>query len=387
MAVNHFYFDHNASTPLAEEVSQLYATVLGEAYGNASSIHHFGQKAKGRLDRGREQLAWFLNCDPKEIVFTSGGTEANNLALFGLLRRDGPAGRHVITTEIEHPAVLNACHRLEREGAEVAYLPVGSSGAVDPGDVRAALRPETALITVMHVNNETGVIQPIDEIAAIAREAEVPFHCDGVQAAGKLPMGNLPPEADFYAISGHKLYGPKGIGALYVRSGAKFDPILFGGRQERGRRPGTPNAPAAAAFGLAAKLARKAVRKESGRLAELRDRLEQSILDRIPGCTVNGSAPRVPNTANIRFDGIGGEAMLIALDLKGYAAATGSACSSGSVEPSHVLTAMGLTKDGARSSLRFSLGRSNDAAQVDGLIEAVVAAAAHLRKVSPVAHV
>jgi cysteine desulfurase len=237
----------------------------------------------------------------------------------------------------------------------------------------------------MHVNNETGVIQPIDEIAAIATEAEVPFHCDGVQAVGKLPTGGQAPVSDFYAISGHKFHAPKGVGALYVRTGSQIESILRGGHQERDRRPGTQNVPGAVALGMAAKLARKAISTESPRLAALRDRLECGILERISDSGVNGSAERVPNTTNIYFDGIGAEAMLIALDLKGYAVATGSACSSGAVEASHVLTAMGLSRDRAKSSLRFSLGATNDADQVDGLVEAVVSAVAHLRKVSPVA--
>ena len=381
--MHHFYFDHNATTPVPEAVLRFYTSLLGEAFGNASSIHHFGQEAKARLERARRQVAGLIHAEAKQIVFVSGGTEADNLAILGFTRRLGAPGRHIVTTAIEHPAVLGACRQLEREGAEVTYVPVGASGVVDPGEVRKALRPDTALVSVMHVNNETGCIQPVEEIGEICREAEALFHCDGVQAAGKLPFPPGPPPGDFYALSGHKLGAPKGVGVLYVREGIDLEPVLWGGRQERGLRPGTYNAPGAAAMGKAAQLALKNGAGESMRLAALRDRLEQAILDRIPGTGVNGHGPRVGNTTNIYFDGVGAEAMLIALDLTGYAVATGSACSSGAVEASHVLTAMGLSKDRAKSSLRFSLGPGNDAAQVDGLIESVAAAVEHLRKVSP----
>jgi len=381
--VQRYYFDHNATTPVSKEVLNLYTALLRENFGNASSIHWFGQEARTRLERAREQVARMLAADPKEIFFTSGGTESNNHGVLGPVRYVGVTGRHIITTQIEHPAVMRAVGQLEREGATATYLPVGGSGAVDPDDVRRALRPETALIAIMHVNNETGVIQPVQEIAAIAKEAAVPFHVDGVQAPGRLPLDPSGPPGDYYAISGHKLYAPKGIGALYVRNGAPFESALYGGPQERQRRPGTQNVPAAAALGEAAQWVRKHAREEIARLAALRDRLEQSILDRIPGSAVNGTGPRVANTTNIRFDGIGGEALLIALDLKGFAVATGAACSSGATEASHVLRAMGLTREQARSSIRFSLGRANDAAQVDALVEAVVAAVEHLRKVAP----
>lgn len=382
--MQHFYFDHNATTPVPEAVLRFYTSLLGETFGNASSIHHFGQQAKARLERARRQVAGLIHCDAKRIVFVSGGTEADNLAILGYVRRLGAPGRHVVTTAIEHPAVLGACRQLEREGAEVSYVAVGASGAVDPGAVRKALRPNTVLVSVMHVNNETGCIQPVEEIAAICREAEAPFHCDGVQAGGKLPSPPGPPTADFYVLSGHKFGAPKGVGTLYVREGIELEPVLRGGRQELGLRPGTHNVPGAAAMGEAARLAARNTAGESLRLGALRDRLERAILDRIPGSGVNGHGPRVGNTTNIYFDGVGAESMLIALDLQGYAVATGSACSSGAVEASHVLTAMGCSKDRAKSSLRFSLGPGNDGAQVDGLIEAVVGAVEHLRKISPV---
>jgi cysteine desulfurase len=293
----------------------------------------------------------------------------------------------VITSAIEHPAVLNACAQLEREGVEVTYVCVGSSGVIDPHDVRRALRPETVLISVMHANNELGTLQPIREISQIAREAGVLLHSDGVQAAGKTPVNVNDLGVDLYSISGHKLYAPKGVGALYMRKGIKLAPILFGGHHERDRRPGTENVAGAAGLGAAAAWMRENHADLNARLGELRDRLERGIVERIPHARINcANSPRAANTANIRFAGIDGEPLLIALDLKGFAVSSGSACSSGAAEPSHVLTAIGLSREDARSCLRFSLGRSNDAAQVDALIDAVAASVAHLEKLSPRAH-
>jgi cysteine desulfurase len=375
--VRHFYFDHNATTPVASEVLEAVSLCLGQVYGNASSIHYFGQLAKQRLEAARRQVAALIGCAPAELVFTSGGTEANNIAVLGVVRAAG-GPKHVISSAIEHPAVLGPCAQLEREGVQVTRVRVGPSGIVDPGDVRGALRPETALISIMHANNELGTIQPIGEIARIAHEAGVPLHVDGVQALGKIPVDVRKLGADLYSMSAHKLYAPKGCGALYIRKGIKLAGIAFGGHHERDRRPGTENVPGIVGFGAAAELA-------SGRFMDgaLRDRLEDAVLRRIPGTTVNGYQDgRTPNTTNIQFDAIDGEAMVIALDLRGFAVSTGSACSSGAITPSHVLTAIGLSADRARSSIRFSLGHSNTAEQVDELVEALEASVAHLRRIS-----
>ena len=379
-----FYFDHNATTPVSLEVAESLVPVLLEVYGNASSIHHYGQAAKLRLELARRQTAALLNCDPQELVFLSGGTEADNLAIFGTVRNHLRPSRHVITTSIEHPAVRNSCAQLEREGVAVTCVPVGAAGVVDPDDIRKALRPATVLISVMHANNETGVMQPVAEIAAIAREAGVLFHVDGVQAAGKIPLDVKALGVDLYSISGHKLYAPKGVGALYVRQGTPLHCIQFGGRHERERRPGTENVPGTVALGTACESALRHLAHESVRLTALRDRLEAGILDRIPSSGVNGRrSARTPNTTNIHFDGVEGEAIVISLDLKGFAVSSGSACSSGAVEPSPILLAMGLAPDRARASLRFSLGRSNDQQQVDALIDAVTESVAQLRRLSP----
>lgn len=379
-----YYFDHNATTPVSAAVLEVLVPALLEVHGNASSIHQDGQLAKERLETARRQVASLLHCDPKELVFLSGGTEADNLAIFGTVRAHPNAKKHVITTAIEHPAVLNTCRELDRQGVRVTYVPVGSEGIVDPAAIRQALRPDTVLISVMHANNELGTIQPLQEIAAIAREAGALLHADGVQAAGRISVNVRTLGVDLYSMSGHKLYAPKGVGALYVKAGTRLQPLQFGGRHEKERRAGTENVPGAVALGAAAKVAVADMLEESSRLAALRDRLEQDILARVPDTGVNGGRSlRVPNTTNIYFDGIDGEALVIALDLKGFAVSSGSACSSGAVEPSHVLLATGLSRERARASLRFSLGRSNTADQVDALIDAVADSTAQLRKLSP----
>ena len=358
---------------------------LAEVYGNASSIHHFGQMAKQRLELARRQTAALAHCQPQEIVFTSGGTEADNLAIFGVVRHAKRAQRHIVTTAIEHPAVLNACAQLEREGVEVTYVRVGASGVVDPDEVRHAVRPSTLLVSVMHANNELGTVQPISEIARFTREAGIYLHSDGVQALGKIPVDVHALGVDLYSISGHKIYSPKGLGALFVRKGTRIDPILFGGHHERERRPGTENVPGAVALGCAAEVAAEISQATPRALPSSATAWRTAFSPGFPTLGVNGTGNhRTPNTSNIYFDGIDGEALVIALDLRGFAVSTGAACSSGAVEPSHVLMAIGLTPERARSSIRFSLGRSNTREQVDALIQAVEDAVRHLRKISPV---
>jgi cysteine desulfurase len=372
--VQRFYFDHNATTPVAPEVLEAMLPMMTEVYGNASSIHHFGQIARQRLDAARRQVAGMLGAEAQEIVFISGGTEADNLAIFGCA-----AGGHVVTTTFEHPAVLAAAAQLDH-----TLVPVDGRGMVDPDEIRRALRPNTKVISVMHANNEVGTIQPLREIARVAGEAGVALHSDGVQAVGKIPVSVADLGVALYAISGHKIGAPKGVGALYVRKGTALKPMMYGGRHERERRAGTENVAGAVALGRAAEWVASNGDSENRRVASLRDRLEQSILGRIPDTRVNGAgAPRVPNTTNIRFDGIDSDALLIALDLRGFAVSSGAACSSGAPEPSHVLLAMGLSRLEARSSIRFSLGRSNTIEQVDALMEALVDSVAHLRKLAP----
>jgi cysteine desulfurase len=371
--VNRYYFDHNATTPVSPEVMEAITPVMTEVYGNASSIHHFGQSAQQKLDAARRQVAAMLGATAEEIVFTSGGTEADNLAVLGV-------GGHVVTTSIEHPAVLGAA----AHAASVTHVEVDSRGVVNPADVRRALRPETRLISVMHANNELGTVQPLAEIASIAREAGVAFHSDGVQAAGKIAVDVKELGVALYSVSGHKFGAPKGVGALFVRKGTPLNAILHGGHHERDRRAGTENVPGAVGLGRAAEWFMLDGAEEGRRVEALRDRLERAVLARIPGVHVNGAgAARVPNTSNLRFEGIDSEPLLIALDLRGFAVSSGSACSSGASEPSHVLAAIGLTKEQARSSLRVSLGRSNDAGQVDALVHAMCECVAHLRKLAP----
>lgn len=369
-----FYFDHNATTPVSPEVLEAMLPMMTEVYGNASSIHHFGQIARQRLDAARKRLATMLGAEPQEIVFTSGGTEADNLAIFGIITCG-----HVVTTTFEHPAVLATVAQMDH-----TLVQVDGRGMVDPDAIRRAIQPSTKLISVMHANNEIGTIQPIAEIASIAAQAGIPLHSDGVQAVGKIPVNVADLGVAMYSISGHKIGAPKGVGALYVRKGTSLKAMMYGGRHERERRAGTENVAGAVALGRAAEWIADHGEAENRRQAALRDRLEKSVLDRIPDTRVNGAGtPRVPNTTNIRFDGIDSDALLIALDLKGFAVSSGAACSSGAPEPSHVLLAMGLSRLEARSSIRFSLGRSNTVEQVDALVEALVDSVTHLRKLAP----
>jgi cysteine desulfurase len=376
------YFDNNASTPVLPEVFDAMRPYFGERFGNASSIHHHGQDTRAAVERARESVAALVGCRPSEIVFTSGGTEGDNLAIFGLAR----PGDHVISSTIEHHAVLNACKRLEEMGCEVTDVPVDGSGQVDPDDVRRALRKNTRLITIMMANNETGVLQPVEEIGKIAAEADVYFHTDSVQAAGKVPLDVNRIGCDLLSISGHKMHAPQGVGALYVRKGILLQPMLYGGRHERSRRAGTENVPGIVALGKAAELALETFQRgEDKTMAACRDRIQQTILENVEATGLNGEgAPRVPNTTNIYFDYIEGEALVIALDLKGLAVSTGAACSSGAIEPSHVLTAMGLRPDRARASIRFSLGKQNTPEEIDFALDILPKTVSRLRELSPV---
>jgi len=376
------YLDNNATTPVLPAVLEAMLPFYREQFGNASSIHHHGQQTRAAVESAREKVAKLLGCRPAEIVFTSGGTESDNLALFGITR----GGDHVVTSTIEHHAVLNPCKRLQSLGCEVTFLPVDGSGRIDLDDLRRALRPNTRLITIMMANNETGVLQPVEEIGRIAAEADVYFHTDAVQTAGKVPLDVNAIGCDLLSISGHKLHAPQGIGALYVRKGTLLQPLLYGGSHERSRRAGTENVAGIVGLGCAAQLAREGFSNgEVERIRGLRDRLESTILAQTESAGVNsGSAPRVPNTSSIYFDFIEGEALVIALDLKGVAVSTGAACSSGAIEPSHVLTAMGLSPDRARASLRFSLGKQTTDEDVDLLLSVLPETVTRLRELSPV---
>ncbi len=357
-------------------------TALREVYGNASSTHSAGQLARQKFESSRRTVANFLGCTPPELVFTSGGTEANNLAILGLVRNCPLPRRHAITTSIEHPSVLESCRHLESEGVEVTYVSVDGSGVVDVNAIRQKLRPETVLVSVMHANNELGTIQPIQEIAGLVREHResgnsIFFHSDGVQAAGKIETNVRQLGVDLYTLSAHKMFAPKGIGAVYVRRDTPLRGIQFGGRHEREQRAGTENVPAAMAFARAVELC---CTEGGDRVSDLRDQFEREVLTRVEDVEINGSSDeRLPNTSNLLFRGVSGEALVIGLDMRGIAVSTGSACSSGAVEPSHVLLAIGRSAQEARSSIRFSFGRYNTREEVSVLIDAVVAAVRRLR--------
>ena len=380
------YLDNNATTPVLPEVLASMQGYFGEHFGNASSIHHHGQETRAAVERARESVAALVGCRASEIVFTSGGTEGDNLAIFGLVQPGAQAGQHVITSTIEHHAVLNSCKQLEASGCEVTYIPVDGRGQVDPDDVRRALRPNTRLIAIMMANNETGVLQPVEEIGKVAADADVYFHTDAVQAAGKVAIDVKRIGCDLLSISGHKMHAPQGVGALYVRKGTILRPLFYGGSHERSRRAGTENVPGIVALGKAAELAQLAfARGDLERMSALRDRLEQTILREVEATGVNGQgAPRVPNTTSIYFDYIEGEALVIALDLKGLAVSTGAACSSGAIEPSHVLTAMGLSPERARGSIRFSLGKQTTPDDVEFAVNLIPQTVARLRELSPI---
>jgi len=380
------YLDYNATTPVDPAVLEAMLPYFSGDFGNASSIHTFGQRARAAVETAREQVASLLNARPQEIIFTSGGTESDNHAIFGVLQsllHTQPAA-HIITTAIEHEAVLNTCQALEKEGVAVTYLPVSRHGLINLQDLRKAIRPETILITIMHANNELGTVQPLEEIGRIATEHDIYFHSDGVQSAGKIPVDVKACQLDLLSLSGHKLYAPKGVGAIYIKGGTRLRQLLYGGHHQRGFRPGTENVAGIVGLGKAAELARSSLADDAARISALRDHLEQGLLARVPDSRANAAAvPRTPNTSNITFPGIEGEALIIALDLKGLACSTGAACSSGAVEPSHVLTAIGLAASEARASIRFSLGRHTTTTEIETTLEIVPAAVAQLRQLSP----
>ena len=378
------YLDYNATTPVDPAVLDAMLPYFAESFGNAGSVHSAGQRGRAAVDAARESVAALLGAKPAEIVFTSGGTESDNLALFGAVAASKKPRKHIITSTIEHHAVLNVCRELENQGVEVTFVPVGGHGIVAPDDIRRALRPDTILISVMHANNEIGAIQPVEEIGRIAAEAGVLFHCDAVQSAAKLPLDVKRLGVDLLSISAHKMYGPKGVGALYVRSGVPIEPLFRGGHHERDRRPGTENVPAIVGLGKAAELARQSLADDAPRIRALRDRLEGSLSGKNSRRTREWRylPPRAQHIQSA-FPGAGGEALVIALDLEGIACSTGAACSSGSIEPSHVLLMAGLSEEDARSSLRFSLGRPTSAEEIDRAISVIPSAVERLRALSP----
>jgi cysteine desulfurase len=375
------YLDNNATTPVLPEVFEAMKPFYLERFGNASSIHHYGQHARAAVEKARASVAALMRCRPAEVVFTSGGTEGDNTGIFGLVSK----GDHVITSTIEHSAVLNTCKRLEQMGCEVTYVGVNERGEIDPVEIRKALRANTRLISVMMANNETGVLQPVEEIGKVAREADVFFHTDAVQAAGKVPIDVEKIGCDVLSISGHKIHAPQGTGAMYIRKGTLIQPLIYGGSHERQRRAGTENLPGIVGLGKAAELATEWLSGSGpAEMSAMRDRLQQSALTAVEAAGVNGAgAARVPNTTNLWFDYIEGEALVIALDLKGLAVSSGAACSSGAIEPSHVLLAMALPHDRARASVRISLGKQTTQEDVDFAISVIPETVGRLREISP----
>jgi cysteine desulfurase len=377
------YLDHNASTPVHPEVVTAMLPFFGERFGNASSIHGFGRAAREAVDTAREGIARFLSARPDEIVFTSGGTESDNLALKGVAAAH--RGGHIVTSQIEHHAVLRTCQSLERQGFSVTYLPVDEHAMVDPEDVRRALRHDTILVSIMHANSEVGTIEPIEAIGAIVRERGIPFHVDAVQTFGKIPISLDAWGIDLLSFSSHKIYGPKGIGGLYIRKGTKMAAIQHGGEHERRRRAGTENVPGIVGFGTAVECRSREMAPEAARVTALRDRLADGVADRIPEVRVNGHPTRrLPGTANIGFRQVESESIVLGLDLKGIAVSAGSACTSGNVEPSYVIVAMGVPLDCAMGAVRCSLGRSTTPDDIDYVLDVLPPLVEKLRVVSPV---
>ena len=381
--MSRIYMDHNATTPVRPEVLEALLPYYQDRYANPSSVHAEGQDARVAVEEARERVAALLGCRAREIVFTGCGTESDNMAIRGVLAANETEGRHVVTTAIEHPGVLETCKYLETKGVEVTYVPVGRSGVVDPEDVGKAIRDDTVIVSVMHGNNESGSVQPVAEIGAIAKAQGTVFHTDAVQTAGKIPIDVNAMNIDLLALSGHKLNAPKGIGAIYIREGTSMDALIYGGHQERNRRSGTENVAGIVALGKACELAMNEMDRETPRVTRLRDRLQDGLQERIPEAEVNGDAERrLPGTLNMSFRAVGGEPLLINLDLAGVAVSTGSACASGNTDPSHVLLAMGIPKDLIEGSLRFSLGYGNTEEDVDHIVGILPDIVARLRAIS-----
>jgi len=379
------YLDHNATTPLDARVLEAMMPYLTKFFGNASSIHRAGKEARTAIESAREKIASIIGASPREIIFTSGGTESDNLAIFGVMRALEKIGKkHIITSAIEHHAVLEPANYLKKQGYDVTIVGANRFGLVDPKEVEAAIRPDTALVTIMYANNETGAIQPLEEIGKICRQKKVIFHTDAVQAAGKIPVNVDSLNADLLTLTAHKFYGPKGIGALYIRSKTPIFPMLHGGSHERKMRPGTENVAGIVGLAKALEIATEDMEHESKILANLRDYLEDLVAKKVGHVSINGlGAPRVPNTTNISFHFIEGESVLLFLDSKGVAAASGSACTSQSLEPSHVLTAMGIPPETAQGSIRFSLGRATTKEQIEYVADALSEIVPRLREMSP----
>ncbi len=378
------YMDHSATSPVDPEVFEAMKPYFQEEFGNASTLYKLGRDGKRAMENARAQVASIIGAEPKDVIFTSGGTESDNIAIKGIAYKLKNKGRHIITSNIEHPAVHETCNYLEKNGFEVTYVPVGTDGLLKASDVEDAIRDDTILITVMHANNEIGTIQPIAEIGKIAHEKGVLFHTDAVQSVGKIPVDVNALNVDLLSISSHKLYGPKGIGALYIKKGVRLEPIIHGGGHERGLRPGTENVPAIVGFGKACQLAEENLEEESARLIRLRDKLVDAVLEQNEEAYLNGDKEkRLPGNANFRFTGIEGESLILHLDSKGIAASTGSACSSTKLEPSQVLMAIGLEEVEAHGSLRISLGRENTEEDIDHAITSIKEVVDTLRKMSP----
>ena len=378
------YLDYAATTPTHPEVIKAMLPYFTDAFGNPSSIHSYGQEAKGATEEARVKVANLINARDEEIVFTSGGTEADNFAIKGVAFANENRGNHIITSPIEHHAVIETCKFLERRGFRITYLPVDEYGLVDPHDVKKAITDKTTLISVMHANNEMGTIEPIAEIGKVAKEAGICFHTDAVQTVGHIPVDVDELEVDLLSMSAHKLYGPKGVGALYVRKGTRLAPFMHGGEQERKRRASTENVPGIVGFGKAAELARQEMSEEAERLTCLRDRLVKELLEQIDHARLNGHPTmRLPNNANVSIDYVEGESMVLNLDLEGICVSTGSACSSSSLEPSHVLLAMNLSHEQAHSSLRFSLGKWTTEEDIERVLDILPRIVIKLRAMSP----